>query len=411
MNTPTVDQTQSDLAALESFVVDNDDLLELEERIGRFNIFDALRVDRAEIRHSNFLAWLLDPAESHGCADLFLKAILMDLLRQMPPNARPLSPVELDGITLADIEIRREWKNIDLLIISRNPDFVIAIENKIGSKEHSNQLERYKKIVSENFAEQHSAYVFLTPEGDEPSDEDWNIYSYADIHRVLTRVRRTNHASIGNDVLTFLDHYTRLIGSRLMDDPKIDELCNRIYQNHRQAIDLIIDRVGSPASQVIEAISDLVEADDGRWHIERKLPNRIVFVPKQWLSVFPPINARKTFHPNAWLVLSLIANDKNMLVCRARGWPTTDQELRNKILSELAGLKSKSSYGFRLNSETSLDKNYLGLGRDQILKWNEDELPDEALLESKVRAFLDTLHKRLDPVPDLVRTICANHQQ
>jgi len=32
------------LAALERFVVENDDLLELEERIGRFNIFDALRI-------------------------------------------------------------------------------------------------------------------------------------------------------------------------------------------------------------------------------------------------------------------------------------------------------------------------------------------------------------------------------
>ena len=52
--------------ALERFVVDNDDLLQLEERIGRFNIFDALGVAHAEIRHSNFLAWLLDPAESHG---------------------------------------------------------------------------------------------------------------------------------------------------------------------------------------------------------------------------------------------------------------------------------------------------------------------------------------------------------
>jgi hypothetical protein len=57
---------KSELEALERFVVENDDLLELEATIGRFNIFDALRIDRAEIRHSNFLAWLLTPSESHG---------------------------------------------------------------------------------------------------------------------------------------------------------------------------------------------------------------------------------------------------------------------------------------------------------------------------------------------------------
>ena len=46
----------TDLEALEQFVVDNDRLLELEARIGRFNIFDALGIVNAEIRHSNFLA-------------------------------------------------------------------------------------------------------------------------------------------------------------------------------------------------------------------------------------------------------------------------------------------------------------------------------------------------------------------
>ena len=38
--------------ALERFVVENDDLLDLESRIGRFNIFDALGITRVEIRHS-----------------------------------------------------------------------------------------------------------------------------------------------------------------------------------------------------------------------------------------------------------------------------------------------------------------------------------------------------------------------
>src|SRR5438477_10262037 len=108
--------TSEELIALERFVVENDELLELEERIGRFNIFDALGVARTEIRHSNFLAWLLDPAESHGQGSLFLKAILMDLLKEAPVSKRPLSPVELDGIELQGVEILRERSNIDLII-------------------------------------------------------------------------------------------------------------------------------------------------------------------------------------------------------------------------------------------------------------------------------------------------------
>src|SRR5947208_2961342 len=76
----------TDLEALERFVVENDDLLALESLIGRFNIFDALGITRREIHHSNFLGFLLDPAESHKQGPLFLKAVLIDLLKQAPPG-------------------------------------------------------------------------------------------------------------------------------------------------------------------------------------------------------------------------------------------------------------------------------------------------------------------------------------
>ena len=79
---------ETDLQALERFVAENDDLLTLEEQIGRFNIFDALGIARVEIRHSNFLAWLLTPGESHGQSDLFLKAFLMDVLRKAREQAQ-----------------------------------------------------------------------------------------------------------------------------------------------------------------------------------------------------------------------------------------------------------------------------------------------------------------------------------
>jgi hypothetical protein len=50
------------LAALEASAAD---LSQIEALVGGFNIFHALRVSRTEIRHSNFLSWLIDPLESH----------------------------------------------------------------------------------------------------------------------------------------------------------------------------------------------------------------------------------------------------------------------------------------------------------------------------------------------------------
>src|SRR2546427_12681940 len=127
------EENSDSLEALERFVVENDDLLQLESHIGRFNIFDALGITRVEIRHSNFLAFVLDPAESHGQGQLFLRAVLMDFLKNATPELRPLSPIDLDGTDLRGVEIKREWKNIDVLITCRKPQFVVVIENKVGS--------------------------------------------------------------------------------------------------------------------------------------------------------------------------------------------------------------------------------------------------------------------------------------
>ena len=39
----------------------------------RFNIFKVLKLDNYEIRHSNFLAWLLNPKETHNLGYEFIK--------------------------------------------------------------------------------------------------------------------------------------------------------------------------------------------------------------------------------------------------------------------------------------------------------------------------------------------------
>ena len=46
---------------------------ELDLGLKKPNIFQILSITRAEIRHSNFLAWLLDPNESHKLGGLFLE--------------------------------------------------------------------------------------------------------------------------------------------------------------------------------------------------------------------------------------------------------------------------------------------------------------------------------------------------
>lgn len=397
-----IEGNQSDLAALERFIVDNDDLLALEERIGRFNIFDALGIARAEIRHSNFLAWLLDPIESHGQGSLFLKAVLMDLLKHARANGFdvPISPIELDGEELRGVEIRRERNNIDLLIKSDEPRFVIAIENKIDSGEHSNQLQRYENTVAAEFADWKAMFVFLTTDSSAASDEGWVPYSYADIHRVLERAHRTNAGAIGHDVVAFLEHYLRTIRSKFMEDKEIDDLCRKIFRTHRQALDLIYERVGSPELVTYREIQEFVKTEMPSWTLVHRGKKETVIALKPWIECFPSIGTWYSL-PQAWIVLNFWPQEHG-LYFRLYACPTSDSDLRRKIIGRL--IDNPKEFGLRSKIKTFREK-WATLASGDLAKWTAAEEADLDQIKSAVRTKLDEIAKRLASAPAALQPI------
>jgi hypothetical protein len=327
----------------------------------------------------------------------------MDLLRQSPPELRPFSPVRLDGAELHGVRIRREHRNIDILIDCDDPRFVIAIENKVDSREHSEQLTRYKKVVRETFGDVPAQFVYLTREGDEPSDEEWTTYTYRDIHDVLRRVRRTNEASIGDDVRTFLDHYLTLLGSRFMDDPKIEELCQRIYKHHRQALELIFEHGGLGTGRVVRTCEQVVTGDS-RFRLIVRTPQRFRFIPTKWEKMLPPVGKEASAGPMNWLNL-VLRTTKHECTVRCVMRPTSDADLRSRVIERLThdplefGLKS-----FFKNSQ-HIGSQYATLGKETVLTWKTDEGPDEEKLISALTERLDHWHERLAGVPAALRPI------
>lgn len=67
----------------------------------RFNPFDVLRYADYEIRHSNVLAWLLQPNETHGIGDAFIRAFTTALSEEAQPprgvGAATVRPAEEGG--------------------------------------------------------------------------------------------------------------------------------------------------------------------------------------------------------------------------------------------------------------------------------------------------------------------------
>ncbi len=221
---------------LEDFVVNNEDLEILESLTGRFNIFEAIGVLHQELRHSDFLSFLMDPNGNHGLGDIFLTRFLKKPVHETNSE---VSVVDIDVANLHEVEVRREWRNIDILILEPATKLVCVIENKIRTSEHSGQLQRYRKTIEKTYPQYKKIFLYLTPDGDLPSDKAYLPVSYSIIKEIVDQVNTTFKSKLAPDITTLLRHYSDIIGDQIMDDSGIAILCRKIYHKHKHALDLI----------------------------------------------------------------------------------------------------------------------------------------------------------------------------
>lgn len=227
------------LKTLYDKLLNDEDFDRLDLGLKNPNIFQILRITKNEIRHSNFLAWLLDSNESHKLGDIFLKRFLRAVFSS--DKFDDVDQVDVEGMDLSKVEILREWKNIDILIKLEN--VVVCVENKVLSKEHSNQLKRYKEIITNQFPDVYQTFVYLTPEGEssENETESYEPISYEFVVEALERILSVYGESLNEQVRNYIKDYITIIKRELMGTDKLTELSKKIYQNHRELFDFIID--------------------------------------------------------------------------------------------------------------------------------------------------------------------------
>lgn len=162
-----------------------------------YNVFDVL--ETKEVKHSKFIASLLDPKGLHYQGDLFLREFI---------NACGISDFGLD---ISNTQVCRESNNIDIYITDGNKH--IIIENKLWTGDHDEQIARYiQAIVDEQDEqdEQDEIYerilvLYLTPFDDEIKslggiDEVGKDYLKLGQNQVAFR-----HISYKNEILNWLN--------------------------------------------------------------------------------------------------------------------------------------------------------------------------------------------------------------
>lgn len=244
----------------------------------RFNVFEALNMVRQEIRHSRFLAFLLNPKESHGLQDNFLRALLL-----VAAKNHPSPPVSRLAITITDCSnavVYCERDHFDITVQIPELKLMFVIENKIDASERQDQLSDYRSEVERRYVDYRFMGLFLTPEGKGGEDEQWSTISYEVIATELERILST--VAPAADVSLAIRHYIEIIRRRIVVTEPLIEACRRIYTQHRAALDLIVEHGQVPV--LTEAFKSFLKKN-GELNAFTKRPNDVHFVASNWLDI------------------------------------------------------------------------------------------------------------------------------
>jgi hypothetical protein len=283
----------NDVTELDRFLADNPELHRLSARLSSFNLFDVLRASDAEIRHSNVLAWLLDPTENHGLGDTFLRRFLSRclLLNQATGSVEaPLSAAQVELANLRSAVVRREYQHIDVLVLVPEEKWLVLVENKVHSHESPGQLKRYRAAIKTDYPTWKQLPIFLTLSGDDPSEDGiaagFIPFSHEEVARILKELLEVA-TQLPEGIRLFIEQYIETLERLTMTDPEIIQLCREIYARHQRAIDLIVqygftDRAG-------ELVRSVLMEDDG-------LPVNLLdsrssstwFIPREWEEYLRP---------------------------------------------------------------------------------------------------------------------------
>lgn len=205
-------------------ILNDRDFAEIRQHLAAPNLFKVLSLQHYEIRHSNFLGWLLSANETHQCGDTFLKPMLKVLF----PN------YQYRGLAF---EVSREKNNIDIQL--DNEQSVLVIENKIRSKDHSNQLSKYRTKITNQHRGKELHFSYLTLFGESPLDkretDNWTHVSY---EKLIQSLKETLRVAQGINAKTrlFIEDYIFSMEAFTLERHPINDLSKHLATKYKSEL-------------------------------------------------------------------------------------------------------------------------------------------------------------------------------
>lgn len=263
-----MDMQQNVENLLKELILD-DDFFKLQSLTNKeVNLMDILRVSHKELQHSNFLAWLFSPNESHNLGDYvfkeFIKIYFKENQYENLGGSTGLSVFDFVQLHFDDMEIKREYKNIDLIFLSKKNKFCMIIENKIYATEGGKQLEKYKRIVEGEYADyKHKLYIYLSLEDQNLSDfgrENYVQITYENIVKLLTQILNADQVHLVDQTRFVFEQYLKTLKSMLNQNDEIEILTKQLYAKYKPAFDLVFKYCAvDNLSEISNILKELVE--------------------------------------------------------------------------------------------------------------------------------------------------------
>ncbi len=222
----------------------------LAEEFNQFCPFEAAGMVRAEIRHGYFLSYMIDPRKAHGFHDRITSAFLQVALKQ--------SPAELKRMLRSNagsVQVRREWKRIDVLLVLPASKLVVAVELKIDAFQSEHQLAEYRATVEREWPVKQGwshKFLFLTKRG-EVSNDAWD-----DLHMGLLVAGLEKCLSDNDDApgAGMLRDYTKMMRRHHVGNDLTTEMARKLWSEHGEVLDFLVRNRPMPIKDLFSTLKE-----------------------------------------------------------------------------------------------------------------------------------------------------------
>jgi hypothetical protein len=232
----------------------SDEFRRLAAGFNQFCPFEATGMVRAEIRHGYFLSYMLDPRRPHGFADRVTSAFLQAALEQSSDAIDKML-----GVNGGSLQVRREWRRIDLLVVLPVSKLVVAVELKIDAFQSDRQLADYRATVEREWPVRQGwnhKFIFLTKRA-EVSNDNWDDLP------MVSLVTRLEGCVTGDETAPgagMLRDYVRMMRTHHVGNDLTIELARKLWSEHGEVLDFLVRNRPMPIRELFNSLKDAAES-------------------------------------------------------------------------------------------------------------------------------------------------------